>query len=112
METKFTESPWSVGNGGKHEPHTTIYCDDTMGSAIASTFMKYTTTSNDEAKANAHLIASAPDMYNKLEACLRAFDALYPVDESTIEDCDYSEFKAVHALINNIELLLAKARGE
>jgi len=101
MKTKFTEGPWGVGNCGKHQPATTVYCDDALGSAVADAFMKYTTTSNEEAQANAHLIASAPDMYKLLDSIAELMNC----DDQTIADEMMQKF-------DDIEFLLKEARGE
>jgi len=52
------------------------------------------------------------NMYEMLDRCKGTFNALYPSEIKHVQPEHYYEFKSVHMLINNIELLLAKARGE
>ena len=87
---KFTESPWKVDTTEDElwgddvwylvEYHSVIANDETIAIDISS-------------KANAALIAAAPDMYAMLETLLN----------------DYEEGSIVHG---QISALLAKARGE
>ncbi len=87
---KFTEGPWEVNTTEDElwgddvwyrvEYHSVIANDETIASDISS-------------KANAALIAAAPEMYAMLETLLN----------------DYEEGSIVHG---QISALLAKARGE
>ena len=89
-EPKFTESPWEVNTTEDElwgddvwylvEYNSVIAKDETIASDISS-------------KANAALIAAAPEMYAMLETLL----------------IDYEEGSIVHG---QISALLAKARGE
>lgn len=71
----FTPGPWEVGSGGADGNPNFIYCDDILGSAVASVPGTYTVISLEQRAANARLIAAAPEL---LEACQQA---LYDVVE-------------------------------
>ena len=101
MNTKFTKGDWIVydrtmgwgnirgeelviGMGSYNEDYTYHYCSH-----------KITIESDeDEARANAHLIAAAPDMYEMLEML---------VNGDSIND---------HSIEKEVKALLTKARGE
>ena len=112
-DTKFTSGEWSQSHRqGKDEMYRTqVY--DSRGETICTlhwhTEPDSTATDRPE---NAHLIASAPDMYRMLEACEKTFAALYPSEVKHVQSDHYSEFKAVHHLIGSIQNSLSKARGE
>ena len=114
--TKFTKTSWGVGSGGKHEPSTTIYCDDALGSAVANTFFKYTSTSNEEAIANSHLIAAAPNMYktilslmNELNMCIDEVNDMRDIHHNdNFTPADHWDKESLY----DAQVLLSKARGE
>ena len=101
MNTKFTKGEWIVydknddwgnirgeelviGMSSYNEDYTNHYCSH-----------KITIESDeDESRANAHLIAAAPDMYEMLEML---------VNGDSIND---------HSIEREVVTLLAKARGE
>jgi hypothetical protein len=67
--TTFTKGPWAVGlpdaiYGGKHEQLLAI----STGEAYGSYFGDDTDDVEAMRKANAHLIAAAPELYDALEA--------------------------------------------
>jgi two-component SAPR family response regulator len=83
MNEKFTPAPWQV-----FRKESSVGCKE--GQGIAELWRD-----GDERKANAALIAAAPEMYemlSKLSMQLTAINA--------------------HKAVNDIEQLLAKARGE
>lgn len=84
-ETKFTPAPWEVKQGKDHKDNYTVY------TKADNYHIAYVTTDIDDymQKANANLIASAPEMYKMLEEVL--YGQVAPED---------------------IEQLLKKARGE
>ena len=73
-QTKFTKGPWVVGDhtggrsdeiyGGKHEQLLAI----STGEGYGSYFGDDTDDVEAMKKANAHLIAAAPELYDALEA--------------------------------------------
>ena len=83
-ETKFTEGEWHVDSY--------VEVDGSVRVVMGNIIITYHGHATDEDVANAHLIASAPEMYSELQNLLH--DSM---------DCD--EY-------NRIEKLLAKARGE
>jgi hypothetical protein len=66
MDVKFTPGPWEVGGSPPHggDP-LNIYCDDRTGSAVATVRFTpdITGRKTDERRANTHLIAAAPDLF-------------------------------------------------
>ena len=77
MSAGFTKGPWGIGlwngsvvgtaSGMDHTgPHAAVFCEKGM---IAPTG----NWNDDESRANAHLIAAAPDMYDAMEAMLSEF---------------------------------------
>lgn len=83
---KFTSGIWGchLDNTIRNDDCTRVICKVTPVRIIET----------DEDKANAHLIAAAPDMYKMLKECIQVFG----------EDNDY--------MVEEIEGLLAKARGD
>lgn len=100
-QTKFTKGEW-VANF----PHV-----EAKGRLISDCGIS-NYEDHEEEKANANLIAAAPDMYRLLEACEKTFGSLYPSEVKHVQPEHYSEFKAVHHLIGSIQNSLSKARGE
>jgi len=99
---KFTKGPWKVceNSAGSIEVYigdsfTNIRHDEYLciGVSTDTDTDNRDCTNNPKAKANAHLIAAAPEMYEFIKSLLE-FDMLN--DSDTIE----------------VEALLAKARGE
>lgn len=84
---KFTKGKWSVGTGklegGVVDKENELICDPSGGRF------------EEEAKANAALIAAAPEMYWMLEKCRTA-----------LRECGMT------CLSEDVFLLLKKARGE
>ena len=89
MDTKFTKGLWTHQKGDDW-----IYDDSKDGHIICCAMR--VNGSYEARRANAHLIAAAPDMYSLLEE-FKLFAVRQGWD---------------HVLINDAEKLLAKARGE
>jgi hypothetical protein len=106
-EAKFTRGPWSVGGDGgfiktiKNQ----LQIQPTIGCAYGA---------GDEVKANAHLIAAAPDLYNALEAAIEWVESSSHGDNCFLHDSgEYNRcFCGKDSLENYIDQILAKARGE
>lgn len=67
-----TPSPWSVGgpdNGGGSTLG--VYCDDATGNRIADCHPQFSTIERGEARANAVLMAAAPDLLAALKSLER-----------------------------------------
>lgn len=97
-----TKGPWDIGgvNGGGL-PHT-VYCDDATGSAVAKCDFEFVNRSKEELRANARLIAAAPDLLEALEMSLQAYDYGHTGPKATIRIAKFEE-KASAAI--------AKAKG-
>ena len=89
MDTKFTKGLWTHQKGDDW-----IY-DDSKDDQVICCAMPVN-NNYEVRRANAHLIAAAPDMYSLLEE-FKLFAVRQGWD---------------HVLINDAEKLLAKARGE
>ena len=88
MKTKFTKGPWEIEQCDLPITKSEYFDVNTAsGQCVADTYYKY----------DAHLIASAPDIYKMLDEI--AIN-MHKTDSGCIQD------------IISIELLLAKARGE
>ena len=103
-ETKFTPGPWRMGESPSSNPHRFYIKAEDAGICEGCQWLH--TDPVEESKANAHLIAAAPEMYKRLEACV-----------------DLLTFIANHAELHNwyssamkeaaeSRKVLAKARGE
>lgn len=79
MENKFSKTPWIAGDNGY------VYCDDALGSAVAKCDLEYTVAiTGEQRKANAKLIAAAPELLEALELALTLLQN--PSNEATNED--------------------------
>ena len=101
MDTEFTKGEWLL----TEEPKSSGMCSTATGHFHIETddvhkFIKIENEHREESKANAHLIAAAPDMYKLLS---RLWELNCPQ-----EYCTEDEYQA----LIEIEDLLAKARGE
>lgn len=92
---KATPGPWECGRGIQYEPVTTVYCDDSLGSAVATCRLQHTVAiSREQQAANAALIAAAVNALPALLAKSDAYDALVarveaaPVVEMRMRDDD------------------------
>lgn len=94
-DTKFTTGPWKVGD--KHRDCQIFHGSD----SVAFAREEFGRISSIEAKANAHLIAASPELY----------EALYRL----VRDCEIAglqEQAGFDCWINMANAALAKARGE
>ncbi|QPQ55567.1 hypothetical protein IC614_02905 [Allosphingosinicella flava] len=109
MAAQFTPGPWPVkrsgdgkryivGDGLVEGPHgyevAEVYSDD---------------CDPDEAKANAHLIASAPEL---VDACEDSLKTLTAETIGTIHMDDPDWYLAVDRAVSKLRAALSKARGE
>lgn len=104
MSTKFTLGPWRVG---KAVNGNWIEADHACSpQSIGRTF--YEVVGHEVEDANAHLIASAPDLYGALGEAVEAMRILSEVaEEVRLEGAD-----KLRGLEANGRAALAKARGE
>tara|TARA_R110000851_G_scaffold220626_1_gene373485 strand:+ start:162 stop:440 length:279 start_codon:yes stop_codon:yes gene_type:complete len=67
--SKPTRTPWSVGGPGNGGGSTMgVYCDDATGNRIADCHPQFSTIDRGEARANAVLMAAAPELLAALKA--------------------------------------------
>lgn len=93
METKFTKRSWEVCTSPESEHYLlTIDCGGVMQIQVITFATDITFAESIERKANAHLIAAAPEMYEFIEQL------------SDLDECQMLKTEIKH--------LLAKARGE
>ena len=101
-ETKFTPGPWVADYHGSRGHIKSVPTDSKPGVTPTPTVCRYDYTapsiSNESKKANAHLIAAAPELYEALSGLLYH-------DENGIGE-GYDE------VIEAARLALTKARGE
>lgn len=105
METKFTKGPWVANYGGTEGHIKAIKEGGTPTVAIADVITPSLT--DEEKKANAHLIAAAPDMYKEIEQ-----DILWLERLSKDYVIGSYELRSIQLRIKSKRILLAKARGE
>jgi len=103
MEAKFTKGPWGVREHGVQNLYNVV----AQHAGIASVALwESGEPGNDvEALANAHLIATAPEMYEALNDALGELEALRDAPDS-----DYA--RPDETTIIDLDRVLAKARGE
>jgi hypothetical protein len=100
--SKFTQGPWVLNINDKKEA---TISGNTRGwgwDHLVNFGVKSTTTEDgcsEELKANAHLIAAAPELYKALELA-----------ESTLEI--FAEHYTFNEILSQIKRTLATARGE
>ena len=93
METEFTKRSWEICTEPESEHYLlTIDCGGVMKIHVITFATDITFAESIERKANAHLIAAAPEMYEFIERL------------SDLDECQM--------LKAEIKVLLAKARGE
>lgn len=109
-ETKFTKGEWFAIVDDE-----CCFIDNCEKGLIAD--LEESDAPCDEAEANAHLIAAAPDMYAQLESVIGELFMLIDevndqrasrINSQTETEPDYHDMETLH----NIQILLAKARGE
>ena len=94
MKSSFTPAPWSA-IGGYYPGMIDINCGKKMSICVVISANDLTWQDGMERQANCHLIAAAPEMYAMLDRL-----------SSQLTDIN------AHSAANEIEALLAKARGE
>ena len=97
-EAKFTKGEWGVDYDNCDHGGGEWYV---IGNAKVEFSYRATTEEREEAEANAHLIAAAPEMYDMITVMLEQFGN----EEDCINEYDY-------VVIREAKKLLAKARGE
>ena len=106
METKFTKGEWKVERFVNNKGFEISFNDD--GEVVADYIYE---------EADAHLIAAAPSMYAMLEEVAKELynlidevndQRLSHVNASSLTQPELCDGETIH----NIQLLLAKARGE
>lgn len=102
MKPKFTQGPWSLEKGVS--PLSTSILDSNGDYVIAGEYDGYMTPfsckEDIEAKANAYLVSTAPELYNILQ-------------EALDEEIAYERGERVYGKwIEKAKAVLAKARGE
>ena len=113
MADKHTPGPWRTGredmqsyDGATGEPFASVYCDDERAEMHLGEKLPYdiARTFGDECKANARLIAAAPELLESLKEFvgLANFDA--DTVPKTTEEWD--------AMVAKAEAVIAKAEGE
>lgn len=93
MKTEHTPGPWYFNP--RNDPRQPQIASETTGHSIA---VVYDHTTDDEKRANARLIAAAPDLLEAAEALLEAIGDDFRV-------VDMAEVMAMHAAIS-------KAKGD
>ncbi|MBY6111179.1 hypothetical protein KUV74_12325 [Halomonas sp. DP1Y21-3] len=125
-ETKFTPGPWEVINGGDifgplgGDSGDGLRAETNDGWQVAE--VRQYPAFTDEGlvdmgkgvtKANAHLIAAAPELYEALEVFGRLADQLDGDDEvERTPDDEWAKFRLLAADYMKARAALAKARGE
>jgi len=105
VDTSFTRGPWMVPSATQSGSPYYVYSDDATGSAVACVKFNYVVRSDEELRANAHLIAAAPDLLAEL------IDTLAFVNEAISWLTD-SELGPLIERRERLEALIAKATGE
>jgi hypothetical protein len=106
MGAQYTAGPWKarvVGNGGYD-----ITPDDESAFVIASRNGYGGWVRAEESKANAHLIAAAPDLLEVLEGFESMVDIWLP---HIVSEEHRGEAEALHALRNKALATITKAKG-
>lgn len=79
---KFTPGPWGVY---PDSPPENVYCDDELGSRVAKCDGEFSTLTIEEKRANAKLIAAAPEMYAMLKNMFNGLSGLTVAEGTTIK---------------------------
>jgi len=117
MDNKFTPGPWKVGilQNTRGSDNVYVEANDDLIICEVGGFV----IGKDNAKANAHLIAAAPEMYEALRNWHELFEwGDLSIDFSngiTHQGCDEGDIKGNNMLsefIQSTKAALQKARGE
>lgn len=113
MKAKFTKGDWEFTTCGSS---VSVWCGNT--SIIGHKNFNYPNDKySDEILANAHLIASAPEMYKMIKGLSKELElAITKINTVTIKNIT-PQTETQHDLwdmesLHDAEVLLAKARGE
>jgi len=101
---KHTPGPWECGDEIKGESPLMVYCNDATGQRIADCTNDLTFHSREEKRANACLIAAAPEMLEALEPFKHYED--WPeraAHEMTGVRLSFGEFRKILAAIAKAE---------
>ena len=107
-KTKHTPAPWKIGRGGPNPKDPVFWRTDVLNSSSTIRIARVSGVGEETSKANARLIAAAPDL---LEACRELWFAIQviPVDWNNPEAKELSE-KAIDAM-DGAELAMNRAEG-
>ena len=73
LSDRATAGPWEVGKGIQHEPVTNIYCDDSLGSIVATVAHNYNVAiPRAQEVANAAFIAALVNWFRATHSTLTA----------------------------------------
>lgn len=111
MDTKFTPGNWQVEPiEASYKPSGLVYLRINSGKSIAfAGVYKDKGISEAEARANAALIAAAPELYAALEMC--EADYMHEAEDARAEG-RIASAQAYERAAKDIRAVLAKARGE
>lgn len=104
MELKITKGDWHIVDST--DQSLSIWASESECITTIN-YSFWDETYKAELKANAHLISTAPAMYDALEEYLNTLTRSYENDD--LSECGYWD---VQSKINSITDLLSKARGE
>lgn len=109
-EEKFTKGPWSADSpystmfmvvDSQQQPITEVQCGtDEHGDYLAC----------EKEKANAHLIAAAPELYTALESCMS--ELLFMINKHNTHNMSDNSYEYDYQTVHEAQMVLAKARGE
>jgi len=102
MSAKFTPGPWETSRNMVHSGQiaTIHHC---LGNDWVEIWSQSWPESEAQQESNAHLIASAPELYDALAAVQSVIDSMAAISECPI---------ALALMSPSINAALAKARGE
>jgi hypothetical protein len=118
-EAKFSKGPWAVTQGSTGSFDVVFNVDGLPNPCKNDDYLRFTPVScsydgedlfkGDTAKANAHLIAAAPDLYEEIEREAAAIRFELEFNKISITT---RKSAALKSALSRKEKLLAKARGE
>lgn len=119
MKTKFTPGPWKIGSYDDDGDLAIVTKKQTIALLDQRMIDSKAMIDDDINKANATLIAAAPEMFETLEAIKERLESWVDYHQArilnlTLEDTakDVNTRDNYKALINTIEFAIKKARGE
>lgn len=109
-DTKWTPSPWVVRHG--RTPHVKEIVGPKQ-EAICATHHWLDSDPVEESRANANLIAAAPELYEALDGFSKLMALWMPSEDEYDEDSIHcGEYEALGSAAQKMSQALAKARGE